>query len=214
MTDFPGFTIPEGAWLPPEIAQVLPFMETAAEIKVVLAALLEACQIGHSGAVLSLTQLERLTGLSRDSVISGRKAATDRGLFSKRQLGGQVFYLLTVQGSRECRPRGRECRLPVSVVDTLSLSDEQQQTLKKLSDFGVAGHVAKSIVLEYKPDYILRHLAFTQAAADAGLSDNPPGWLITSLREDWQEPLITSRKRNRAGHTWYTEEESQRFIQR
>jgi hypothetical protein len=80
----------------------------------------------------------------------------------------------------------------------------------------VNNHVAQSLVITYEPQYIEKHLRFARAAANAGLSDNPPGWLISSLREDWQEPLVTTtrRRHRRPGqtpHTWYSEEDAKLF---
>jgi hypothetical protein len=224
MTHFRGFTIPKGAWIPPEIAQILPMIDTLAELKVILAALYDACQVGRAGSALSLAQLERLSGLSRTAVIDGRNAATARGILQRRKLGGQYFYQLTITASAEFAPGSsklllRSSNLLPHVVNTLqSLSEQQQHTYKALADFGVNHHVARSLVITYEPEYIEKHLAFARAAANAELSDNPPGWLISSLREDWQEPLVTTTRRQhrRPGQvpkTWYSEEESKHFVQ-
>jgi hypothetical protein len=216
MTHFHGFTIPEGAWIPPEIAQILPMIDTVAELKVILAALYDACQVGRAGSALSLAQLERLTGLSHNSVIDGRNAATLRGILQRRKLGGQYFYQLAIAGSAKFALPSANSALHVVNTDT-TLSEQQQHTLKQLSDFGVNTHVAQSLVITYETEYIEKHLAFARAAANAQLSDNPPGWLISSLREDWQEPLITTtrRRHRRPGEppkTWYSDEESEKFI--
>lgn len=80
-----------------------------------------------------------------------------------------------------------------------SLSVEQQHTCKQLTDFGVAAHVATSIVLKHDLDYIARHLEFAQLAADTELAENPPGWFIRSLHENWQEPLITNVRGSQTG---------------
>jgi hypothetical protein len=214
MADFRGFTIPKGAWIPPEIATILPMIETLAELKVILAALYDACQVGRAGSALSLAQLERLTGLARTAVIAGRNAAALRGVLERRKLGGQQFYQLTIAGSSPGLPRSSPGLLHVVNTEHL-LSVQQQHTLKALSDFGVNVHVAQSLVITYEPEYIEKHLAFAQAAANAQLSDNPPGWLITSLREDWQEPLVTTtRRRRKAPGTWYTQEEYDKFVKK
>lgn len=218
MTKFHGFTIPQGALLPPEIVQILPMIDTLAELKVILAALYDACQVGRAGSALSLAQLEQLTGLAHHSVIEGRNAATTRGILQRRKLGGQYFYQLAIVGSANSALRSANSAL--HVVNTLHtvLTEQQQQTLKALSDFGVNTHVAQSLVITYEPEYIEKHLAFARAAANAQLSDNPPGWLISSLREDWQEPLITTtrRRHHRPGQppqTWYSDEEAKLFTQ-
>lgn len=66
MKNFDGFTIPDGAWLPPELMYLLPDL-TGAQLKITVAVLYHNLQVG-GGQALSLTDLENLTGLSRQSV--------------------------------------------------------------------------------------------------------------------------------------------------
>lgn len=63
---FPGFTIPDGAFLPPELIYLLPNMSEA-ELKAVIAVLYHNTQVGGAEP-LSLSDIERITGLSRPSV--------------------------------------------------------------------------------------------------------------------------------------------------
>ncbi len=83
---FAGVRLPNGAYLPIEIIQAMPFMSLA-ETRVVLATVYYSLQFGNSEP-LTLTDFERLTGLARPSVVAGLKAALERGLLTRYAIPG------------------------------------------------------------------------------------------------------------------------------
>lgn len=103
---FPGFSIPEGAWLPPELLYILPDIQSVSELKVTIAAIYETLRVGVVEAVVSLSEFEALTGLSRKSVIAGIQRAIERGTVRRQQVG-QV-YLYRLHFNTHTEPAGRE----------------------------------------------------------------------------------------------------------
>ena len=63
---FPGFSLPDGAWIPPELIYMLARL-TEAGLKILLIVIYQNLQIG-GGEPVSLTDFEHLTGLSRTSI--------------------------------------------------------------------------------------------------------------------------------------------------
>lgn len=92
--DFLGFSIPDGAWLPPELLELLPDIKTVAELKVTIAAINETLRVGVVEAIVSLSEFEALTGLDRKSVSAGIKRAVSRGTIKRQQVGNTYLYRL------------------------------------------------------------------------------------------------------------------------
>jgi|GEM_PF-6730054 len=95
-SSFSGFTLPEGAWLPPEFLEILPEIRTLAEIKVTIAAIYQTTQIGGT-APISLSDFQALTGLDRKSVTRGINAATARGTVLREECAGTYIYSLSIK---------------------------------------------------------------------------------------------------------------------
>jgi hypothetical protein len=72
---FAGFTLPDGAWLPPELIYLLPYFTSLTELKVTIVAIYHHMQVGGNEP-LTLSDFERLTGMSRKSVVSAIKSLT------------------------------------------------------------------------------------------------------------------------------------------
>lgn len=214
MGDFAGFSLPDGAWLPPELLEILPEIRTVAELKVTIAAIHETLRVGVVEAIVSLTDFEALTGLARTSVSRGINAALKRGTFKRQKVGNTWLYRLHFRyesapaASSKTLPFGSDTRqdqgktlqvgsdvsLDVVMHDTLSEGDKQHQEqraalLLKMRELGVRLKVAQNLVVKYDPAYLLEKLEQALYAVDRGLADNGPGWFITSVREDWQAPL-------------------------
>lgn len=94
---FSGFSLPDGAWLPPELLYILPEIQNLSELKVTIAALYESLRIGSSEAVISLSDFEALTGLNRKSVSRGIDAALKRGSITRKPVGGTYIYQIAIQ---------------------------------------------------------------------------------------------------------------------
>jgi hypothetical protein len=229
MGDFPGFSLPAGAWLPPELLWILPEIGTMSELKVTIAAIHETLRVGVVEAVVSLSEFEALTGLDRKSVSRGIKAALERGTFKRQQVGNTWLYRLHFrdpsapaagQNGRGKMPlvggemggvggempqEGGAVPLDVVMHDTLSVGDKQHQgqraaILGKMADLGVRLKVAQHMVAKYDLAYLGEKLDQALFAVDQGLADNGPGWFVASVREDWQAPLgYGDRDKPRAG---------------
>lgn len=70
--DFSGFSLPDGAWLPPELLYLLPLFSSLSELKVLIATIYHYMQVSENEE-LTLNDLEDLTGLSRQSVVTAIK---------------------------------------------------------------------------------------------------------------------------------------------
>lgn len=198
----PGFTVPAGAYLPPELMQLLPNIGTLAELKVLLAALHESTQPGRTGAVLTFTELQHRTGLSRPSVSAGIRAAVTHGAVLRVPFGRSFVYRLQLIG-KESLPTKRQS-LPYVVIDSQpTMTPEQTQTVQELNRRGLSRNVAIQTALRYEPQYIARHLAQLDQAIKKHLAKNPAGWLVTSLAEDWQMLIPPDED-----HHWWTDAEA------
>ena len=72
---FAGFTLPDGAWLPPELIYLLPYISSLGQLKCSIVAIYHYMQVG-GGEPLTTSDFERLTGLARQSVIDALKNLT------------------------------------------------------------------------------------------------------------------------------------------
>lgn len=89
---FPGFTLPEGAWLPPELIYLMPHL-TPGQLKCAIAAIYHYLQVGGAEP-LSLTDFERITGMGRAAVVRSLKSLykpTSRFQILEREKVGQSF---------------------------------------------------------------------------------------------------------------------------
>lgn len=222
--DFLGFSIPDGAWLPPELMEILPDISTKSELKVIIAAIHETLRVGVVEAIVSLSEFEALTGLDRKSVSAGIRRAVKRGTIKRQQVGNTYLYRLhfnthtlpagrgkfplTTQGETgqdgvDLPQNGGETGqdgvdLPPLVVNactstTLPIDkqqDKQAALLRKMRQLGVVLKVAQEMVHKYDVDYLTEKLEQTLYAIEAGLcTGGGPGWFVTSVKENWQEPL-------------------------
>jgi len=91
--NFHGIRLPEYAVLPPEVAKALPYMGLA-ELKVALAVIYQTWQVG-GGEQITIPEIERLTGLSRQAAMKGVQEAMKRGVLSRFKIPnrtGQPLY--------------------------------------------------------------------------------------------------------------------------
>lgn len=94
---FPGFSIPDGAWIPPELIYLLPNISEA-ELKVTIAVLYHNTQVGGSDP-LSLRDIERITGLVHNSVIHALQSLLEKQLLERWQEGQSFVYLPKTRAS-------------------------------------------------------------------------------------------------------------------
>jgi len=208
---FPGFTLPEGAWLPPEILMLLPDIRSASELKITIAAIYEALQIGGDGAVISLTDFQSLTGLDAKGVLRGIKAALKRGTLKRERRGQSYFYRLAIRDKTPERDwQNTSGKMPVHVTCMYNTTSEEHTyiqhegqdatgkmpgdekhlaLLREMRELGVALKVAQNLLQRYDVDYLREKLRQARFALEQGLAQNAPGWFVASVRDGWGAPL-------------------------
>lgn len=204
--NFPGFSIPDGAWLPPELIYLLPNIGEG-ELKVTIAVIYHNLQVGGSEP-LSLHDIERITGLAHQSVISALQKLLKKQFLERRQEGQSYVYLPKV------RAASLKFRLPLvqnldsqagvklsreseslininSLSDSLNLGDETSPKFRLVQDLRQAGvylKTAQDLVEKHNEATIRSHLEYYQHALKLNLAQGP-GWLVMSLKENWGAPL-------------------------
>lgn len=122
----PGYT-----QIPHELLdEVMPAVSSLAELKVTLAIARETFGWGRENRLLSLTQLQELTGLSRQSAQAGVKLALDRGYVGRRRVGHGFLYGLGVKNV-DSKPSSEESTsLPSKSLDSRPPSIEGNKALR------------------------------------------------------------------------------------
>jgi hypothetical protein len=208
---FPGFTLPDGAWLPPELLYLLPNI-SGAKLKVIIAILYHWMQVGGSEP-LSLTDIERFTGLARNSVIAANRDLLRDCYIERHQVGDSYLYspAVSVPPSAGASAKialpgaiiepasakialGNESEreliindLKDSLTDSLKDSAAKIALLQSLRSCGVYLKTAQGLVDQY-PERIEQKIRFYRHALAHNLAQSP-GWLVQAIKEDWGEPL-------------------------
>ncbi len=209
---FGGFSIPDGAYLPPELIYLLPHI-SGSKLKVIIAVLYNYLQIG-SGEPTSLKDIENLTGLSRQSVITSLQELLEVDqLIDRQAVGNSYVYFPVVKfldyQSQKIRPfqkmvkkldhpeslRESERELTInsdnSLTDSLNLTAPNGQKIRLVSQLRNAGvylKTAQDLVEKHDEQTIELHLDYYRYALGKNLAQGP-GWLVLSLKEDWQAPI-------------------------
>lgn len=210
--NFTGFSIPDGAYLPPELIYLLPNM-SGSKLKVIIVVLYNYLQISSSEPA-SLTDIEKMTGLSRQSVISAlHELIEDDKLVGRQAIGNSYVYFPVVkfldQAGLKIRPfqkmvqkldypgelreSDRELNTDSdnSLSDSLNLSGDAGQKIRLVTELRAAGvylKTAQDLVKKNDETTIERHLDYYLYALENNLAQGP-GWLVLSLKESWQAPL-------------------------
>lgn len=198
---FQGFTLPDGAWLPPELLYLLPNI-SGAKLKVIIAILYHSMQVGGSEP-LSLTDIERFTGLSRRAVIDAIRDLLEDAIIDRQQAGDSYLYTPSVKsslpGEKSSLPSvksslagetDRELNIDLikdSLTDSLKDSTAKISLLQSLRSCGVYLKTAQGLVDQY-PERIEQKIRFYRHALAHNLAQSP-GWLVQAIKEDWGEPL-------------------------
>ena len=96
---FRGFSIPDGAYLPPELIRLLPNI-SGSKLKVVIVVLYHNLQIGHEEPI-SLTDIEQMSGLARSTAVSALSDLVDEGILERQAIGPSFIYRLVVRFSNQ-----------------------------------------------------------------------------------------------------------------
>lgn len=214
---FNGFTLPDGAWIPPELIYLLPHIGEA-KLKVLLAVIYHNAQIGGAEA-LSLADISRITGLSRQSVISALKEMVDQdGLMERQALGRSYVYTPRVKildssreivqnldypsrsrvvqnldSSRQLRESESPDSFKFNLLTDSTAADGQKfrpsvERVTKLRAAGVYLKTAQGLAARCDDEMLERHLDYYRYALGLNLAQGP-GWLVQSLKENWPAPL-------------------------
>lgn len=105
---FRGFSLPDGAWLPPELVDILPDIKTMAEIKVTIVAIYMTLRVGAMEAVISISDFEALTGMDHKGVKRGIDRAIERGTITRTPFGNTFLYRLNID--QQSLPAGGHTR--------------------------------------------------------------------------------------------------------
>jgi hypothetical protein len=214
---FNGFSMPEGSFFPPEFRELLPDIDTVAELKVILYLLDRYFQAGLDAQPLTLDQIQEATGLSRYGVNEGLKRARQRGTIKRRCIGGRYGYEPNLDRSLKIR---LSCHESSSFPDSFpkpsdthaSESELRAQIYKALvAEFGVSARVADDIATGREVEYVQRHIDYARAAVASGFAKSRPGYVVASIRDDWGPPLGYVEPKEKA--RWYTDEEFELFFE-
>jgi phage replication O-like protein O len=112
----PGFKSPRHTQTPNDLFDSLMAEMNEAELKVVLAAIRQTLGYHRNTDEISLTQFERMTGLSRETVVIGIECAIDRGVLREVGRGkrGVKRWELVIDDDQSENPTSQEIR-PVVV---------------------------------------------------------------------------------------------------
>ncbi|HEC61418.1 hypothetical protein LCGC14_0761780 [marine sediment metagenome] len=196
------FTIPDGAYLPPELIYLLPKL-SGAKLKTILAILYNTLQIGASEP-LSFSEIESLTGLSHQSVVSSLQSLTHEKLVERHQFGNSYVYNLVVKfldhsESESVKLRklnGESQKAEDSLTDSSdddSLKIRQKslnfvQLLQELRQAGVYLKTAQKLIKDHSEDVIRQQLKYYKYAILVKFARSP-GWLVLAIKEEWPAPL-------------------------
>lgn len=183
LTDFNGFTLPESAWLPPEMIDLLPELSKS-ELKILIVILYNHTQIGDNSPT-SIRDLEYITGLSRQSAFTAVKQLLEAELIVRFKTGQSFIYEARVQklGHQVKLSKSDESNNDSTLLDSTKLN-----LLKTLRSCGVYGKTARKVVDEFDIEYIQTHVDFYEFAIRKGWAHGP-GWLINSIKENWDAPI-------------------------
>ena len=190
-TRFSGFTLPDGAWLPPELVYLLPHLSEA-KLKVLVAIIYHNLQVGGSEPC-SLTDLENMTGLARSTVNNATQELLADELVEREKVGRSYTYRPKVRNSyhKLSQLRESDSKLKTPLSDSLDSPDIGTKFVLLIKDLRAAGvylKTAQAMIAQHDEATIRRHLDYYRYALQKGFAQGP-GWLVLSVKESWPAPL-------------------------
>jgi predicted transcriptional regulator len=198
---FQGFQLPEGAWLPSELIDLLPDL-SGSQIKTLIILIYNYTQIGGS-IPTSLSDIEVLAGLSRQSVITSLKSLLSAGIIERSKVGQSYIYEPRVK-FLDPQVKNIVNKKEESEESNLSDSLSNLTILRCLKSNGIYAKQARQFITDYDQEYIQRHLDYYEFALTAGIARGP-GFLNMSIKEDWQQPLGYDRRKLKPDRERYSE---------
>jgi hypothetical protein len=107
--------------------EIMPEIETMAEMKVTLVVIRQTFGWHREEHKLTLDLLEALTGMNRQQVVAGVKAAMARGYIGRRKVGQAYLYGLRVKGYEDHTPSQYENHTP--------LKESKKESITKANAF-------------------------------------------------------------------------------
>jgi hypothetical protein len=219
--NFTGFTVPEGSYFPPELRQLLPYLDTRSEILVLFVILDSYFQSGLDAMPLTVDTIQERTGLSRPSVIEGLKRLSEPPPLVRRLAAGNTYAYepLINRASKETLLPCMHDIYTNHGKDSLPSEDEkhacnernftaERNLTEMVQSFGVATRVAVDLVNRFDAERIQRQLNYTRYEIEAGFQPrNVAGFVVARIRDDRPMPLGFEEpggKRN----VWFTDEEA------
>ena len=231
---FLGFSFSSSQQWPPELAALLPYLKFMSELKALLFVLDACIQAQLEPVPLTVDQVQRGTGLARQSTVTGLQLALAHGLLERTPAGLTFAYsprLAVRTASRlQCVCNmNHNHMLTMEQTHTLeSNTRTQSHRLYRLlvEEFKVAAPVAENILLTHDLDMVQRQIDFARAEIERGGIRRRAGYVVARIRENWEPPEasaspIPSRsakrggpgKREEARQRWYTDEEFEIFFE-
>lgn len=208
MKDFQGFTVPDGAYLPPELIYLLPGLSEK-DVKILIVVIYHYAQFGGN-EVSSLTDICYMTGLSRQSAVAGLKSLQKREMIERQGIGRSFAYSPRVKNldSAEAKslnfrpidslkfrlvknldhPEAEESERELINININSSLSDSLKLIGKLRSAGVYLKTAQALIANHPAEVIEQHLDFYRYALEKNLAQGP-GWLVLSLKEGWPAPL-------------------------
>ena len=214
--EFDGFTLPEGAFFPPEFFQLLPDLRTLGEVKVLIVVLSEYLKAGLDARPLTFDEIQELTGLARQTVSTAlQRLRTLRAIRRIGALGGTFRYEPRLKESLNFRlPMHDSLHAWESLTETPPMLDENMHEGVQLLNekCGVSLRVAGDIVTRYPLDTIRLHVSYALAAAEAKMIRKTlAAYVVASIRDNWGPPLGWKEEDE---ERWYTDEEFEKFFKK
>lgn len=158
--------------------KLLPLIDTMTELKVTLAIMRKTMGWGKEEDTLSLSQLQKLTGLRREGVVDGVAAGLERGTIVRRKSGNSFAYALKVvgkpdqQGSRQTGPSASRQTGPTKETLKESSSSNEEAAGKPPRAGQSDEWVGDSAPISEKQSYFVGYLA--RRLGERGLSEKKP----------------------------------------
>ena len=208
-----GIELPETLILPPQVIQLMPYMNQA-ELKIVLATVARLMQVGAAEPI-TLTEFEEITGLSRASVLAGIRRAMRRGLLCRFELSGyqghrtHAYELKIFIGSKSIPMKPLKAKPRQEVVDdsvattrllNLALANQENAPMDadlqrkndlydRLRKIGIYPKTAQRLVNDNALERIERFLSLYPHALRAGRAEGP-GWLVAAVVDTKWDPDV------------------------
>lgn len=184
--NFNGFTLPDGAWLPPELISLLPSLNKS-QLKVLIVVIFRFMQVGGSEQT-SISDIRFISGLSKQSVITSIDNLLDHGFILRFPIGRSFAYEPTVQNLDPQVVKSERENNNTNIDNSLSDSLTTLTVLTKLRSGGVYIRTAQEIVKKYSEERINTHWDYYTYALKRGIAKSA-GFFVMSVNEDWGPPL-------------------------